>query len=248
MTTLQRFCMIVALAIATGARPAGADIVTISPTGTTGPGGTITFSQIGPLDMTSANVNTDFTASGPIPVTATVSDTSPISIYGSDVNDSGQVWQSFTAAIVSGTATFQDPNDPYNPYSTYTDTPGWTVTLADQATVAIFSGGSIAPGGSLDTFLGLVVSDPSSPITISLSGSGVPEPSSGVLAVIAASLIGLVAVGRRRPRTATAILAAVAACSSTAAQAGGPQVVQAYQSAFTINKVGTIPGGATRPR
>ena len=245
MTTRQRFCMIAAMAIATSARPATAEIVTISPTGTTGPGGTITFSQIGPLDLTSANVNTDFTASGLIPVSATVSDTSPISIYGSDVNDSGQVWQSFTASIVSGTATFQDPNDPYNPYSTYTDTPGWTVSLADQGAVAIFSGGSIAPGGSLDTFLGLVVSDPSNPITISLSGASVPEPASGVLAVIAASLIGLVAAGRRRPRTAAAaMLAAVAACSSTAARAGGPQVVQAYQNAFTIHKVGTIPGGA----
>ena len=249
MTKLRRRSLFaaIALAIATCIRPAGADIVTISPTGTAGPGGTITFAEIGPLDLTSANVNTDFTAPGQIPVVATVSDSSPISIYGNDVNDTTLTWQAFTATIVAGTATFQDPNDPFNPYGTYSDVPGWTVTLANQGTTAYFSGGSIAPGQSLDTFLGLVVSDPSNPITISLVASSVPEPSSLALAVVGFAVIGLAALARRRSRACGAlILAAVAAWTTPAARAGGPQVVSACQNTFTIKQVGTIPAHPTQ--
>src|SRR5262249_11614452 len=158
------------------------DITTISPAGTTGPGGIITFSEIGALDPTSANVNTDFTALGPIPVTATVSG-SPIAIYGSNVNDTAATWTGFTASIIDGSATFHEPNNPFDPYGTYSDLSGWSVSLANQDRTAVFSGGSIAPGDALDTFLGLVVTDLSSPITISLAAI-IPEPPSWVLAAV----------------------------------------------------------------
>ncbi len=142
MTGIRRLAVLAALVLGgMCSRSVEAELLTISPTGSTGPGGTITFAQIGPQDLTSANLNTDFTALSFIPVIFTVSDTSPISIYGNDVNDTSTVWSGFTATVVSGTATFQDPNDPYNPYSTYSDMPGWTVSLANQNTTAIFSGG-----------------------------------------------------------------------------------------------------------
>ena len=120
MMRISRLFVLAVLAIA-GMRPlpVEASIVTISPTGTTGPGGTITFSEIGQLDLggdpSSANVNTNFTAAGVIPITFTVSDDTPVSIYGNDVNGTTATWTAFTATIVSGTATFYDLNDPYNP-------------------------------------------------------------------------------------------------------------------------------------
>ena len=65
--------------------PAAADFLTISPSGTSGTGGTITFAEIRQDDLSSANVNTDFTASGTIPIMFTIPDKSPVSIYGNDV-------------------------------------------------------------------------------------------------------------------------------------------------------------------
>jgi hypothetical protein len=118
---VRQLCILVSISFAIGGRPAAAGLVTISPTGSTGPGGTITFSEIGPFDTTSANVNTDFTSLSFIPITATVSDSSPVSIYGTNVNDTGATWTQFTVTVVSGSAFFQDPNNPFDPYSTYTD-------------------------------------------------------------------------------------------------------------------------------
>ncbi len=243
----------VALAVAITGPGARADLTSISPIGSTGPGGTITFSEIGTeySSNDSANVNTDYTKVGLIPVTFTVSDTSPISVYGIDVNDSGATWTGFTATVVSGSATFQDPNDPYgldSTYSTYSDNPGWTVTLAFGGLEAIFSGGSIAPGDSLDTFLGLVVSDPMDPVTIDLTPTiSVPSPPSLVLLAIAGGLSwARRRVRRARPVSALALLVAITVSTPGASKADGPQVVPAYQGNFAISAVGTVPGSPTQ--
>ena len=107
-------------------------------------------------------------------------DGSLIAIYGTNVNDTGATWTQFTATIVSGTEVFQDPNDPYSGYGTYTDTPNWSVSLTNNDQTAVFSGGLISAGNSLDTFLGITVTG-SQPFTIQLTPSSVPEPASVVL-------------------------------------------------------------------
>ncbi len=182
---LRKVGILVSIWFAVGARPASADIISISPTGTVGPGGTITFSEIGTIDPTSANVNTDFTALGYIPITATANtvDGSLIAIYGTNVNDTAATWTQFTATVVSGTEMFQDPNDPYSGYGTYTDLPNWSVSLTNNDQTAVFSGGLIAAGNSLDTFLGITVTGSQS-FTIQLTPISVPEPASVVLAGI----------------------------------------------------------------
>jgi hypothetical protein len=238
--------VLAALALAMGARPAGAAIITISSTGTTGPEGTITFAETGLNDPSSANFNTDFTALGPIPVTATVSAPSSISIYGNNVNDTSAAWGGFTATIVGGAATFQDPNDPFNPYGTYTDTPGWSVALGSSGTTAVFSGTPIAPGDSLDTFPGLAVTDSSLPITINLAPSIIPEPSSLVVAALGATMVGAIGLRRRRTWGRGMVLAAIAALATPASWAKGPQVVPAYQQAFTLKSVGGVGGHPTQ--
>ena len=241
----RRLVMLTAFAIAVIARPVGAGLLTISAAGTTGPGGTITFSEIGQIDPSSANVNIDFTAAGTIPITFTVSDSSPVSIYGNDVNDTLATWIGFTASVVSGSATFQDPNDLFNPYSTYSDTPGWTVSLLNQGTTAVFAGGQIAQGVSLDTFLGLVVSDASTPVTVVLSAS-VPEPPALALALVAGLIVGTVFLRRRSWAHHGVVAATAASVLAGPAQAAGPQVVPAYQNALSIQSVGQVGGRPTQ--
>ena len=120
------------------------------------------------------------------------------------------------------------------------------MSLVNNDQTAIFSGGLITAGDSLDTFLGIVVTDPSQPLTIYLAASSVPEPSSMVLAAI-----GVVVLGAKRgdalvARNPLAILAGVLALAPSIARAGGPQVVAAYQNNFSIQAVGTVPGLPTQ--
>jgi hypothetical protein len=238
---VRLLCILVSISFAFGGRPAAAGFVTISPTGSTGPGGTITFSEIGPFDTTSANVNTDFTSLSFIPIAATVSDSSPVSIYGTNVNDTGATWTQFTVTVVSGSAFFQDPNNPFDPYSTYTDNPNWSVSLVNNGQTAIFSGGLISAGDSLDTFLGIVVTNPSQPFTIDLTASAVPEPSSMFLAAIGVMVLWAKRAARLVARNVLAILAGVLALAPSISSAGSPQVVPAYQNNFSIQVVGTVP-------
>ncbi len=253
---IRRFCLLSAMAAAMTASPAGAGFLTISPAGTTGPGGTILSSEIGPNDPTAAFVNNGFTAPGRISFTFTASDGSPLAIYGSEINNSASTWSSFTASVVSGAATFQAPNDPFNPYGTYSNSPGFLVTLSNGGGMATFSGGMIAPGDSLDAVLGLVVSDPSRPVTIDLTpvaaSTSVPAPPAALLSAIGAAILGLGRQGRRlRARVARAIpavaaVAAAVALTSPVARADGPRVVAAYQQGFTLGAVGTVPGSPTQ--
>ena len=249
--TIRSLWIMVGLLVAVAGRSSSGGFQTLSPTGSTGPGGLITFSEINPDDPTSANVNTDFASIDVIPVTFRVSDSSPVSLYGNDVNDTGRSWTGFTAKVVSGAATFQDPNDPYGSYSTYSDTAGWSVLLVDGGLEAIFSGGSIAPMDSLDTFLGLVVSDPTMPVTIDLEPSvSVPTPSSLVLSLIAGASFGVSRRGRRaawvRLGRPIVMLFAIIGLAPGVARAGNPQVVAAYQGNFTLSAIGTIPGSPTQ--
>ena len=230
------------------ARQSSADFQAISPTGSTGPGGSITFSEIGPLDRTSANVNTDYSAIGTIPITFTVSDGSPVSIYGNDVNDTLASWTRFTVTVTSGSANFQDPNDPFGSHGTYTDTPGWSVTLANGGQQAVFSGGSIAPGDSLDTFLGLVVNDPTRSVTIALAPvTSVPAPPSLLLSAIAGGVFWVARTARRtRAGVSFALLFVVMFVTPGRAKAAAPQVAPAYQGKFTLGAVATVPGSPTQ--
>jgi hypothetical protein len=120
------------IAIAIGGRPAAADITSLSPTGTNGPGGTITFAELTPGDPTSASLNTDFTSPSffSIPIALTVDNVNGpfVALYGNSVNDTGTTWTEFTATN-SGGATFNAPNDIFDPYGTYTDNLGWSVSL-----------------------------------------------------------------------------------------------------------------------
>lgn len=238
------------------ATPALANFVTISPTGTKGPGGTITFAGIGPNDSTSANVNTNFTTTGNIPIGFTVSNSTPISLYGSAVNSTSSALSSFTAQVTGGSATFQAPNDPFDPYGTYTDTLGFSVTLNAARTIATFAGGSIAVGDALDFFLGLVVSDPTQAVTVTLTPSapppvGVPEPASLLLGAIA--LAGGSLIGRGRNRHVRSVVA-LGACLvggtglilPPAATAAGPVVAPAYAGKLRISVAGTVGGSPTQ--
>ena len=147
-----------AVVIAVTARPATAGILSISPTGTAGPGGSILFSEITPGDPTSAYLNLGLTAIPPIDVTLTVTDDSPIATYGSSVNSvvPPTNWGGFEVSIISGTATFLDLNNINDPYGTYNDQ-GLTVSLANNGLTAVFSGGVIRSGSSLDQNIGLSV-------------------------------------------------------------------------------------------
>ncbi len=245
---IRRFCFLSAAMAAMVASPAAAELTSISPAGTTGPGGKIVFSEIGPNDPTSANVNVDFTAAGLVPLTFTVSDGSPVAIYGSEINDTIATWTGFTVSVVSGSARFQSPNDVNNPYGTYSDSRGFSVALSDGGSTATFSGGSIAPGDSLDVFLGLVVSIPSMPVTVDLTPmTSVPEPSAAALSAIGLAIAGLGLRARRLRAGAIPAAAAVAVALTTpVARAGAPQVVAAYQGNFTLGAVGTVPGSPTQ--
>ena len=233
------------VALGGGAR---GDLTSISPAGTGGPGGTITFSQIDPSDSTSANVNTDFTAASSIPLAAGLSGTSPVAIYGDAVNDTGMTLYAFTATILSGNATFLDPDGIYDPYGTYTDAMGFGVSIVDSGRTAIFSGGSIAAGDSLFTSLGIGVTDASVPLEISLSVS-VPEPPSCALLACSVAVIGVVRAARRRGRcpalAGLAGLALVAICSKPAG-AQTPAVAPAYRGNFRLAAAGLTPGQPTQ--
>jgi hypothetical protein len=245
----RRFGLFVLIALAVGGRPAVADITFLSPTGTTGPGGTITFSELTPGDPTSASLNTDFTSPSllSIPVAVTVNNVDGlfIALYGNSVNDTGTTWTQFTATV-SGGATFNDPNNVFDPYGTYTDTQDWSVTLTNNMQTAIFSGGSIAPGDSLDTFLGLTFTDSPQSFTIDLAASSVPEPSSMMLAVTGLAVVGAKRVAGVLGRNRLTILVGILALAPTSTIAAGPQVVAAYSNNFTIQNVGSVNGGATQ--
>ncbi len=231
--------------------PAVAGFVTLSPTGTTGPGGTVTFAEIGPFDPTSANLNTAYTRPASIGVTFTVSDGSPVELYGTAVNDSASTWVGFSGRVIAGSAAFQNPNNLFDPYGTYTDTAGWSVTLSRDGLEADFSGGSIVPGDSLDLFLGLVVSNPSQPVTIALTPAvNVPEPPSGLLVALAAASWGLGRSRRVRPVVALRLLAVGVGLGllgpSGLVLAGGPSVAPAYQGRFTVGVAGVVGGSPTQ--
>ncbi len=224
-----------------------AGFLTISPAGTTGPGGSITFAGIGPNDPSSANLNTDYTSVGAIPVSFTVSNGSPVSLYGTAVNDSSQAWTSFSARVISGSVSFQDPGNAFNPYGTYTDTTGWSVSLSRGGLQADFSGGSLGSGDSLDYFLGLVVTDASQPVIIALSPSlSVPEPSSFLLCLTILGGLSLAKFRRSRPAIALAVLLGFGFGSTSATRAAGPTVAPAYQGQFSINALGTVGGSPTQ--
>ena len=232
------------------ATPSLADFVTISPTGTTGPGGSITFAEIDPFSASGANVNTDFTALAPINVQFTVSDTSSVALYGTAVNSTAFAWSSVTAQVVAGSASFLALNDPFDPFGTYTTALGFSVTLSDGGRTATFAGGSIGSGDSIDLFLGLSVSDPTQGVTIALTpratpAVGVPEPSS--LALVAVALVGVGLAGRwRAARPGLALAGGLILGGGMTAEAAGPVLAPAYQGKFTVRVAGTVPGLPTQ--
>jgi hypothetical protein len=235
------------LTVALGGYPAFADFLTISPAGTSGPGGLVTYTVIGPADLTSANALLDFTAAGAIPVAFTASDSSPLSLYGSAVNDTGAAWNSFTASITGGSATFQNPNMTFDPHGTYTTALNWSVTLEDGGRTALFTGGQVVAGDSFDYFLGLVVSDPSAAVTVSLTPGAVPEPTGLLLTAVGLAILGIVRGARRlRAGARGALVAAVALLVPVAARAQGPQIDPAYANRLQIRTVGTVSGSPTQ--
>jgi hypothetical protein len=116
------------------------------------------------------------------------------------------------------------------------------VSLVNNGQTAIFSGGLISAGDSLDTFLGIVVTNPSQPFTIDLTASAVPEPSSMFLAAIGVMVLWAKRAARLVARNVLAILAGVLALAPSISNAGSPQVVPAYQNNFSLQAVGTVPG------
>jgi hypothetical protein len=236
-----------AVVIAVTARPATAGILSISPTGTAGPGGSILFSEITPGDPTSAYLNLGFTAIAPIDVTLTVTDDSPIATYGSSVNSvvPPTKWGGFEVSIISGTATFLDLNNINDPYGTYNDQ-GLTVSLANNGLTAVFSGGVISSGSSLDQNIGLSVTSGSVTLAFIPVAAAVPEPSGLCLGATAMAVAGGLWLRRRRPLAFALPLVAIAGMATPSVRAAGPSVVPAYQGQLTITSVGTVAGHPTQ--
>jgi glucose/arabinose dehydrogenase len=224
--------------------PAVAGIVSIGPGSPPGAGGTILSAQITPGDATSAFLNLDLTADAPLFVAIATSGPASIATYGSAVNDTASAWSGFTVRVVDGTATFLALNDPNDPYGSYSDLPGWTVALSGDGRMLTFSGGSIAPGASLDDVLGLSVAGTPGAVTLAFTPV-VPEPSAAVLCLLALAGVAC-ALRRARGRAAAALLPTLAAAAALPAQAAGPQVVPDWQAQLAIASVGSVAGLPTQ--
>jgi glucose/arabinose dehydrogenase len=236
-------CVLLAsTALAVG--PAMAGIVSIGPGSPPGPGGTILSAEITPGDATSAFLNLDLTAEGPLFVAVATSDASSIATYGSAVNDTGSAWSGMTVRVVDGTAAFLALGDPNDPYGSYSDLPGWSVALSGDGRTLTFSGGRIAPGASLDEVLGLSVAGMPGAVTLAFTPV-VPEPGAAVLCLLALAWVAR-AVRRARGRTAAALLPPLAAAAALPAQAAGPQVVPDWQAQLAIRPVGSVAGLPTQ--
>lgn len=226
--------------------PAWPGIVAIEPDGPPTAGGTVISAEITPGDTSSAFLNLDFTALAPIDIAIRTSDASAIATYGDSVNDTASAWYGFSVSVVSGAATFLGLNDQNDPHGTSSDLPGWTVALRDQGATAIFSGGVIAPGSSLDQVIGLSVTGASGAVTLSFLPL-VPEPTNAAMCLLA---LGVLAARRcrrlrfTRPLMATGVAAATLGVAS--AFAAGPQVTAAYRAQLAIRLVGTVPGLPTQ--
>ncbi|HEY8976727.1 MAG TPA: PEP-CTERM sorting domain-containing protein, partial [Burkholderiaceae bacterium] len=228
-----------ALAVA----PAVAGIVAIGPGSPPGAGGMIVTAEITPGDASSAFLNLDFTAMAPIDVAIGTSSASPIATYGSAINDTASTWTGFTVRVVDGTTSFLALNDPNDPYGSYSDLPGWNVALSSDGRTLTFSGGSIAPGGSLDQVLGLSVAGATGAVTLAFAAV-VPEPATGALCLLGLGLLAR-ALRRTRARGATTLLPALAA-AALPAHAAGPQVVADWQAQLAITPVGSVAGLPTQ--
>lgn len=224
------------------AAPACAGIVSIGPAGAS-PGGSVLSAEVTPGDPSSAYLNLGFTAIAPIDIAIATSGGAPVATYGGAVNDTTSTWTGFTVRVISGSASFLGLNDPNDPYGTSSDLPGWTVALGDGGASATFSGGTIAPGGSLDQVIGLSV-----PASVTLAFIPiVPEPGGAATCLIGLALLA----GRRRRRGARhRLVAAAAAAAGLGAAAlpaqAAPHVVPAYQGQLAIESVGTVPGSPTQ--
>jgi glucose/arabinose dehydrogenase len=239
------FCVLVASTLFAAA-PACADIVSIGPDAAPSPGGSVISAEITPGDPTSAFLNLDFTAVGPIDIAVRASDDSAFATYGGSVNDTASTWTGFSVSVVSGAATFLAPNDLNDPYGTSSDMPGWTVALSNHGATATFTGGTIAPGSSLDQVIGLSMSSAPGSITLAFMPVVVPEPSSAALCVLALALLAGWWPWRSRARRASPLLAAIATLAVLPAHAAGPHVADAYQAQLAIELVGTVSGSPTQ--
>jgi len=236
-------CMLLASA-ALAAGPAVAGIVSIGPGNPPGAGGTILSAEITPGDATSAFLNLDLTADAPVFVAIGTSNASPIATYGSALNDTASTWTGFSVRVVDGAASFLALNDPNDPYGSYSDLPGWNVAPSGDGRTLTFSGGSIAPGGSLDQVLGLSVGGSPGAVTLAFTPV-VPEPTGAALCLLA--LAALVrSLRRARARTAAMLLPALAAAATPPAHAAGPQLVPDWQARLAITPVGSVAGLPTQ--
>jgi len=222
--------------------PAFAGIVAVGPGSPPGAGGTIVTAQITPGDTSSAYLNLDFTAVAPIDVAIGTTSASPVATYGGAINDTPSTWTGFVVRVVDGTTGFLALDDANDPYGTYSDLPGWTVALGGDGRTLTFSGGRIAPGGSLDQVLGLSVAGAPGAVTLAFIPV-VPEPATAALCLLG---LGLLARQLRRARGATTLLPALVAAAALPAQASGPQVVADFQAQLAIAPVGSVAGLPTQ--
>ncbi|MBW8759801.1 MAG: PEP-CTERM sorting domain-containing protein [Burkholderiales bacterium] len=230
-----------ALAVA----PAVAGIVSIGPGSPPGAGGTVVSAEITPGDASSAYLNLAFTAMAPVDVAIVTSNASPVATYGSAINGTSSSWTGFSVQVVDGSTTFLALNDPNDPFGSYTDLAGWRVALSGDGRRLTFSGGSIAPGASLDQVLGLsVAGTPGGAVTLAFM-PGVPEPATGALCLLGLGLLAC-ALRRRQPPAGATLLPALAAAAVLPAHAVGPQVVADWQAQLVIQPVGSVAGLPTQ--